>query len=148
MFEDFEMNYWAWWGIAAVLVILEFFAPGVIFLWLAIAAAIIGAILLIFPGMSLTLQIFLFVALGVATFMAARKYVTAAPIESSHPKLNQRSEQLVGRTYTVEKAIENGRGKIRVGDTLWAAHGPDAPEGTTVKVVSADGTVLNVEATD
>ena len=27
----------------------------------------------------------------------------------------------------VEQAIQNGRGKVRVGDTLWQAEGPDAP---------------------
>lgn len=148
MFENFEMSYWVWWGVAAILVIAEFFAPGVIFLWLAIAAAVVGVVMVVFPGMSLTLQLFLFVVLGIAVFVAARKYVTQAPIESTHPKLNQRGEQLVGHTFTVETAIEHGRGKVKVGDTLWSANGADATVGTTVKVVSVDGTVLNVEPVD
>jgi membrane protein implicated in regulation of membrane protease activity len=45
----------------------------------------------------------------------------------------------------VEQAIENGRGKVRVGDTLWSAEGPDAPAGTRVTVTGTRGTVLVVE---
>ncbi len=45
----------------------------------------------------------------------------------------------------VEEAIEHGRGKVRVGDTLWTAEGPDAPAGAQVRVASAQGTLLRVE---
>jgi membrane protein implicated in regulation of membrane protease activity len=44
----------------------------------------------------------------------------------------------------VEQAIENGRGRVRVGDTLWSAEGPDAPAGTRVTVTGSKGTVLVV----
>ena len=62
--------------------------------------------------------------------------------------LNRRAEQHVGRLYTVAVPIEGGVGKVKVGDTLWIAHGPDAGEGAMVKVVSVDGAVLNVEAAE
>ena len=39
----------------------------------------------------------------------------------------------------------HGRGKVRLGDTLWAADGPDCPAGTRVRVTGAAGTVLLVE---
>ena len=45
----------------------------------------------------------------------------------------------------VEQAIQNGRGKVRVGDTVWQAEGPDVPAGASVKVTAAKGTVLVVE---
>jgi membrane protein implicated in regulation of membrane protease activity len=46
----------------------------------------------------------------------------------------------------VEEAIENGRGKVRVGDSVWQADGPDVPAGSRVKVTGARGTVLVVVA--
>jgi membrane protein implicated in regulation of membrane protease activity len=64
--------------------------------------------------------------------------------QSDEPDLNRRAAQLVGRVLVVEEAIDNGRGKVRVGDTLWAAEGPDAAAGAEVKVLSAQGTVLRV----
>jgi membrane protein implicated in regulation of membrane protease activity len=60
------------------------------------------------------------------------------------PELNIRGSQYVGRTVTVEVAISNGRGKVRVGDTMWTAEGPDTPVGTRVKVTGVNGTVLVV----
>jgi membrane protein implicated in regulation of membrane protease activity len=45
----------------------------------------------------------------------------------------------------VEQAIQNGRGKVRVGDTLWPAEGADMPAGAEVKVIAAKATVLVVE---
>jgi membrane protein implicated in regulation of membrane protease activity len=55
--------------------------------------------------------------------------------------------QLVGRIVLVSEAIEGGRGKVRVGDTLWPAEGPDTPVGTEVRVIAAKATVLVVERT-
>ena len=36
------LGYWIWWVIAGVLLILELLAPGIFFIWLAVAAALTG----------------------------------------------------------------------------------------------------------
>ena len=41
-------------------------------------------------------------------------------------------------------AIENGVGRVRVGDSDWRATGPDAPAGSRVRVVGADGSTVQV----
>ena len=64
---------------------------------------------------------------------------------SDQPDLNRPGEQLVGRVLVVAEAIEGGRGKLRVGDTLWPAEGPDMPAGSEARVVAARATVLVVE---
>jgi hypothetical protein len=65
--------------------------------------------------------------------------------KSDLPDLNERGHQYVGRSLVVEQAIQNGRGKVRVGDSVWQAEGPDAPAGARVKVTGTRGTVLVVE---
>ena len=65
--------------------------------------------------------------------------------QSDQPNLNRPAAQLVGRVLILAEAIEGGRGKVRVGDTLWPVEGPDAPEGAEVRVTAANGTVLVVE---
>jgi membrane protein implicated in regulation of membrane protease activity len=45
----------------------------------------------------------------------------------------------------VEEAISGGRGKVRVGDTVWPAQGSDAAKGARVKITGNSGTVLIVE---
>jgi membrane protein implicated in regulation of membrane protease activity len=64
---------------------------------------------------------------------------------SDQPDLNRPGEQLVGRVLVVADSIEGGRGKLRVGDTLWPAEGPDMPAGSEARVVAARATVLVVE---
>jgi membrane protein implicated in regulation of membrane protease activity len=59
---------------------------------------------------------------------------------------NARATRLIGRIVTVESAIENGAGRVRVGDGVWNARGPDMPAGASVVIVAADGTCLTVEA--
>jgi len=66
--------------------------------------------------------------------------------KSDQPDLNRRAEQLVGRVLLLEEAIEGGRGKVRVGDTLWLAEGAELPAGTRVKVTGARRDALLVEA--
>jgi hypothetical protein len=76
-------------------------------------------------------------------------FVWAGPkvLATDQPDLNRRPNQLVGRLVTLEEAIAHGRGKARIGDTVWVVEGPDAPAGAQVRVSAARGTVLVVEPT-
>ncbi len=74
-----------------------------------------------------------------------RRYAAPDVSGSDEPDLNLRAVQYVGRVVTVEEPISGGRGKVRVGDTVWAAQGSDAPKGARVKVTGTHGTVLVVE---
>lgn len=67
---------------------------------------------------------------------------------SEQPDLNRRGQQYVGRVVVLEEAIEGGRGKVRISDTLWLVTGPDLPRGTGVRVVGSKGTVLEVAPAD
>ena len=61
--------------------------------------------------------------------MSLIDFVWAHPTVSKtdQPDLNRPAVQLVGRVLVVVEPIEGGRGKVRVGDTLWPAEGPDSP---------------------
>jgi inner membrane protein len=74
-------------------------------------------------------------------------FVWAHPSVSTSdlPDLNRRANQIVGRVLLLEEAIEGGRGKVRVGDTLWLTEGPELPAGSRVKVTSAKRDLLVVE---
>ena len=74
-------------------------------------------------------------------------FVWAHPsvLGTDQPDLNRRSMQLLGRVATVEEAIDCGRGRVRIGDTLWMAEGPDMPAGAEVRITAANGSVLKVE---
>jgi membrane protein implicated in regulation of membrane protease activity len=52
--------------------------------------------------------------------------------------------QLVGQSHDLLDPIIDGRGSIKIGDTIWRVEGPELPRGARIKVVSADGTLLKV----
>ncbi len=58
------------------------------------------------------------------------------------------ADRLVGTTGTVAETIVHGSGKVRLGDTVWLAAGPDLAIGTAVRVVAMDGTRVQVDRAD
>src|SRR5262245_65196822 len=140
----YSLGAWNWFIVAVLLFILETMIPGVHFLWFGLAAVIVG-VLAFAIGFAWQWQVLAFALISVLTVFWVRKYVRPDVAISDLPDLNVRGQQYVGRSLVVEQAIQNGRGKVRVGDTLWAAEGPDVPAGGRVTVTGARGTVLVVE---
>lgn len=143
MLED--LNYWHWWIFAAALIILEMLAPGAFFLWLGIAAAIVGLVAFAIPAMTWEYQLLLFSVFSVISIIVWRKYFKVQASDTDQPTLNRRGEQYIGRTFTLEHPIVNGLGKIRVDDSTWKIEGDDCEAGSKIKVTGAEGTLLMVE---
>jgi membrane protein implicated in regulation of membrane protease activity len=143
--ESFVIEFWHWWIAAVVLLVLEVFAPGSVFLWMATAAGMTGLLLLLASGLTWEYQLLAFAVLTVASAVAWRAYLRRRPIETDQPALNRRGEQYVGRVFNLDEAIVNGTGKIRVDDTTWKVEGADLPLDAKVRVTGVDGTVLTVE---
>jgi membrane protein implicated in regulation of membrane protease activity len=146
MFGDFEVNFWGWWILALVLVGLEILAPGVFFLWLAVAAAIVGFIGLVFGAISLPLQVVLFGGLSIVSVVMGRKIYRRWQTVAEGSPLNERGLQYVGHVFTLIQPMENGEGKIKIGDSTWIVSGSFAAAvGENVRVTAANGVVLLVE---
>ncbi len=139
-----SLGLWSWLILAVLLFILETMVPGVHFLWFGIAALIV-AVIAMATGMTWPWQLIAFGVISVLTVFWVRRFYRAEAAQTDLPDLNIRGQQYVGRSLVVEQAIQNGRGKVRVGDTLWQAEGPDVPAGARVTVTAARGTVLVVE---
>ena len=139
-----SLGAWNWLILAGLFLVLELLAPGIFLIWFGIAAGIVGALGLVFH-VAWQWQLVLFAILSLLAVVIARKFFRADDEQSERPLLNRRAQQHVGKSYLVADAIENGRGKVKIGDTLWRAEGPDAAQGARVKVTSADGATLMVE---
>lgn len=140
-----ELGAWNWLILAGLFLALELMAPGIFLIWFGIAAAIVGLIALTID-ISWPWQLVIFAILALATVFVVHRYLRPyGDRPSDRPLLNRRALRYVGQYYVLAEAIENGRGKIRIGDSHWQVEGPDARVGARVKVVGADGTVLKVE---
>lgn len=139
-----ELGDWLWWIVAIVLATLELMIPGVFLIWFAGAAVLVGVIDFVFD-FSLMWELAIFAVLSVLCAYFARRMVANDTTETDHPLLNERGASLVGRILVVEEAIEQGRGKVKVDDSIWVAEGPDVDVGEQVRVVSVTGTLVQVE---
>jgi len=140
--------FWHWWILAGLILILELTAPAFFFLWLGIAAASVGLILLVFPSITLETQLVLFGITSIVSLFAWRKYRESRPLTSDQPNLNRRGHQYIGRVFSLVEPIINGVGKVTVDDSTWRVKGPDMPAGTSIRVTGIEGVIFKVEATD
>jgi inner membrane protein len=140
-----QIEFWYWLVAAVVMIVIEMLLPAAYFLWMGISAFIVGLLVYVLPTMPLLIQVVIFGVLSVVTLILYKRHQKSNPIINDEPNLNRRGEQYVGRTFTLEEAIVNGVGKVKVDDSIWKVKGSDMPAGMKVRVMSVDGTVFNVE---
>lgn len=139
---------WIWLVVAAVLFALDVMAPGFFFLWFGLSAVVVGLIVFVVP-LEYRWQLLAFSGFSVlAVIMGRAVWGSGKEIKTDQPLLNQRAQQLIGNSYILETAIHGGRGRIRAGDGAWSVKGSDLPQGSVVRVIGAEGTLLLVEAAD
>jgi membrane protein implicated in regulation of membrane protease activity len=68
-----NIDYWYWWILAGILLIIEVSAPSFFFLWLTIAAAITGFVLLAVPDLGWEYQLLIFSSLSIVSIGAFRR---------------------------------------------------------------------------
>ncbi len=143
-----ELGPWSWWVAGLVLLAAEMIVPGFFLVWIGLAALAVGILSLLLWDSAFwvwELQAVFFALFAVAAIFVGRR-LTLSHDATDEPFLNQRGASLVGRTATLREPITEGRGRIRLDDTIWQVMGPDLPVGARVKVVASNGRDLTVEA--
>ena len=139
------MPYWYWAVLGAVFGVIEVAVPAMVCIWLSAAALGVAAISWRYPGLSWEYQGLIFATLAVASVVMGRTAFARTRSGEVEIRLKRRAESHIGRLFTLDGAIIDGRGRLRVDDTVWQVAGPDLPAGTRVRVTAAENTVLRVE---
>jgi len=143
----FELGPWNWMVLGFVLLVMELITPGAFMLWIGIAALIIGALSLAIWDAAIwtwQVQVLAFLVLSVISAVIGKTLASSRRTLSDQPLLNRRGQQLIGRMATLAEPIKAGRGRVKLGDTLWRVSGPDLPAGTQVRVTGAADTDLEL----
>jgi membrane protein implicated in regulation of membrane protease activity len=143
MFDDLAPG-WLWMIGGVILLAAEILAPGIFLIFVGAAAVATGVFALLF-GLGLPAQLALFALYTVIAVMIGRRFYANSNTDSSDPLLNDRAARLVGRVVTVVETVDNGGGRVRVGDSEWSARGGPAAAGERVRVTGIDGNCLKVE---
>ncbi len=146
------LTVWHWLGIGIVLLTLEVAVGTFDLLWIAMGAFATALFALVVPdpvgGWQGQLTFFGLVALvfvisGRTLFKGLRTRST------SHPNLNDRLANMVGNRGEAATNFENGRGKVKIGDSVWLAErvgDATIAKGDQIVVAGADGTTLKVKS--
>jgi membrane protein implicated in regulation of membrane protease activity len=138
------MAFWHWLVLAAAFAVIEIAVPAMVCIWLAAAALGTAFIAWLAPVVAWEYQALIFAALAVTSVVIGRLVFARIRDQSKNVHLNRRAEIYLGRTFTLERPIVDGRGRLRVDDTVWLVEGPDLPAGARVRVTGVDNTLLRV----
>lgn len=146
MFAAIEVEFWHWWVLACVLLVLEMLIPGIIFLWLAVAAAVVGIILLAVPSVSPEIQLIAFGVLSVISVIVGRRLLKPGRSGVSDQDVSSASSSLVGKTAILEEDTVHGETRQSVYGSSWVLIAQmDLPKGQKVRVTAISGSKLLVE---
>ena len=140
---------WAWWIFGIVLLVAEIAVPGNFLVWVGVAGLVTGLLSNLFwetRWWVWEVQWLSFAALSALSLWLGRQWIHRNRNATDEPTLNDRGASLIGRTADLIDPIHNGRGRAKIGDTIWMVTGPDLPAGSRVKIVASVGSDLRVEA--
>jgi membrane protein implicated in regulation of membrane protease activity len=138
------MNPWIWAVGSIFVAIAELHCPGCYLIWIGIAGGITALASFVFD-LPLTTQLTIFVCCcAVSCISGNLVYRRLLSRSTGEDVLNQRNLSTVGKKGVVADALLNGHGKVKLGDTVWLAEGPNLAVGTPIVVTSVRGTVVIV----
>ena len=82
------LHYW-WWVLALILIAGEVLAPGFFLLWIGIAAAVMGIVTWVLPGLGVIAQAVLFVILAFASCAFYWRFIRARLARHDDPVAGQ-----------------------------------------------------------
>jgi len=146
---EFLTNYLLWWHwivFGILLITFEMFIGTFFMLGLGLAAMIVGVIDNLF-GISLEMQLSLWMLFSLISIFIWFKYLKDTTVETSG-----QSNYALNMQGVVQKPIEaNGRGSVKfdtpvLGNTIWHATSKhDIPINSRVKIVKIKGQLIDVE---
>ncbi len=139
-----------WFILGLLLMIMEFFVPGVILVFFGVSAWIVALTTLIGVTGSSTSQLVLFAIGAVVLIAALRKWVHDKFIghitDIQNPDTNL--DDFIGRSATVTEDIQPGKGNgaVEFKGARWQAVSETShTAGDSVRIVSRDGLTLKVK---
>jgi len=144
-----QIEFWWWWSLGLGLLVLEMLVPGTFFLWLAVAAGIVGLLILLAPDIGWQTQFLIFAVLSVGAIAAFRFWLHRHPTETADDLLNRRGAQHLGEIVLIESTFHGGQGRVKLGDSSWQARskdGTDFAAGARARVTEVNGATLTVES--
>ncbi len=137
--------HWFWLTLGGLLLAAEMLGTNGYLLWSGVAAVLVGLIEWLFP-LSWTSQGALFAVLTLLCVFVWYRWIRHREASQQPNTLNQRASQLIGMHLTLDDALKQGTGHVRIGDSSWRVQASeDLPAGTPVIVTGVVGITLLIQ---
>lgn len=147
LFSDLGIEFWHWWILACLMLVLEMVLPGIIFLWLSIAAAAVGFVVLLVPDIAMELQLIAFGVFSVLSFVIGRRFLRRDLSGANEDDVSSTRSSLVGKTTVLTEKTTHGRVRQSVYGSSWVLKSDaDLAKGQKVRVCGIEGNTLLIEA--
>ena len=138
------LAWWVWAIAAALLAIAELHAPGGYLIWVALGAGLTAVIAALTDWLT-EAQLITFAVASVLSCVGGYFVYRGRNRRRTEAPLNERDRLMIGARGVVCEPFVGGRGKVRLGDGVWLAEGPDLAPGTPVVVRGVRGTLVIVQ---
>lgn len=134
-----NMGWWQWCSFGVALLAVELMFPGIFMLWFGISA-LTTALVVFALDISGIFPIILFLLAGISASFFGHSYQKKRTIQL----VNNIEKNFVGRTITLQCAIENGIGREKIDNSYWTLKGSDLDKGEKVTITGVEGNILIV----
>lgn len=139
-------NPWYWIIGGTIIAGLELIVPGVFMLWIGLGALAVGLLLTAFPDLPMSWQFLIFAGAMISSIGSGFLLQRVGRNKQADAPLNQELAGFVGRVLIAADDFAVGRGRVRVGDTTYAALSTEAiAAGDEVQVIAIESGRLRVE---
>lgn len=144
MLELFEaITFWHWIILALVLLGGEALGAAGFMIGVSLSALTIAALMALGLLDAWQFQFLLFALFSVIASVVFWKFFRSQNDEDDAGMINDRAAQLIGRKLTLKQDIENGLGRVQIGDTFWKVSAEeDLEAGAKVEVYASEGMLL------
>ncbi len=145
LMEVIAHPHWFWITLGGLLLAAEMLGTSGYLLWSGLAALLVGVIEWMFV-LSWTQQGLLFAALTLLCVFFWARWMRHREASQQPNTLNQRGSQLIGMQLTLDSALKDGLGHVRIGDSSWRVQAEsDLPAGTPVIITDVVGITLRIQ---
>jgi len=138
----FVLEFWHWWALALIFVVIEALILSGVFVAFAIAGLVTGMAFYYYPELDWRLQLVIFATVTVITLFIIRALFSDWLNENA--KSHSSSSEMIGKDLVLKQPIQNGFGEIEIDGKNWALKGPNLKAGTEVRVIGVDSYFLKV----
>ena len=147
MVEYFTANMWQLWATIAVICLILELSSGDFFIICFSIGAVFGALAALM-GLGIYVQIFVFALFSVLSIFLVRP-VALRYLHRGEENRVSNADALLGRQGRVVETVKaDGFGRVQIDGDVWKAvtnEPQDIPEGTNVRVVGRESTIITVE---